>query len=118
MSTGGPPFWGGQFSGGLREIINFGLYGGGLRGAVFCSTGGATGYNFALTCPNIAKNCSARLFKSLQREMMQYYAITLPRQVSKKVLGGATFFGGEGQLFRGGATILPFRGGKGGFVRF
>ena len=86
--------------------------GGGLRGGQCFVLRGATGYNFALTCPNIPKNCSARLFKSLQREMMQYYAITLPRQVSKKVLRGGNLLRG-GQLF-GGGNDFALQGGQGG----
>ena len=51
--------------------------------------------------------------------MMQYYAINLTQaSVKKSSTGGATLYGGAtpygGGNFSGGATILPFGGGKGG----
>ena len=51
---------------------------------------------------------------------MQYYAINLTQaSVKKSSTGGATLYGGGNSLrgggnSSGGATILPFGGGKGG----
>ena len=72
--------------------------------------GGATGHHFALTCPKNSKNRSARLFKRVEMDMTQYYAINLPRQMSNKSTTGGNPLrkGGnppQGATLRG-ATIL------------